>query len=81
MMTSSVNAIVGESDQNLSSALDSLSDYRVRFTSNNDNEYLLVNDDNNKKMKKILRPRSNQTHEFNRQLSTVHRKIDQFQVK
>jgi hypothetical protein len=72
------NAIVGRSDQNLSSALDSL---HVRFAKTNDDDYFLVPENENKKSRKILRRKSNTTDEFNRQNSTIHRKIDQFQVK
>ncbi len=72
------NAIVGRSDQNLSSALDSL---HVRFAKNNDDDYFLVPENENKKSRKIRRRKSNTTDEFNRQSSTINRKIDQFQVK
>jgi hypothetical protein len=81
MTTKNINAIVGKSDENLSGALDSLPDLHVHFARNTDDEYLLISDNNKKKMKKSLRYKSNSTHEFDRQISTMHRKIDQFQVK
>ena len=81
-MNRTINAIVGKSDQNISSALDSIPDVHVRFATNNENEYLLINDnDNNIKNKKNFRRKSNLTNEFDRQTSTIHRKIDQYQVK
>ncbi len=76
----SINAVVGRGDQNLSSALDSIPDLHVHFATNND-EYLLVPDNGNKKNKKSVRRKSSTTHEFDRQISVTHRKIDQFQVK
>jgi hypothetical protein len=78
LIMKNTNAIVGRSDQNLSSALDSL---HVRFAKNNDDDYFLVPENENKKSRKIRRRKSNTTDEFNRQSSTINRKIDQFQVK
>lgn len=80
-MNSSIDAIVGRNDQNISSALNCLADLHVGFVPKNDDEYALIPDSDNKKPKKILRHRSNITYEIDRQISTIHRKIDQFQVK
>ena len=71
-MRRSINTIAGKGDQNLSSALDVLPDLHVRFTTNNDND--------KKKTKKFFRNQSSIINEFDRQFSTIHRKIDQFQV-
>jgi len=80
-MKPSINAIVGRSDQNLSSALNSLDGFHVHFATINDDEYALIPDSDNKKTRKVLRRKSNMTYEIDRQISTIHRKIDQFQVK
>ena len=82
MRRKSINAIVGRSDQNLSSALDSLPDLHVRFTGmNTDYEYNLVSDQDNATVKKGLRKRSvPRTGGFEREVSVLSRKIDQFEV-
>ncbi|CAF3006428.1 unnamed protein product [Rotaria sp. Silwood2] len=74
------NAIVGKSDQYLSSALDVLPDLHVHFTTNTGDDYLLINDNERKKAKKVFRHQPSTINEFDRQLSTIHRKIDQFQA-
>ncbi|CAF3449980.1 unnamed protein product [Rotaria sp. Silwood1] len=79
-MKRTINAIVGKSDQNLSSAIDVLPELHVRFTTTNENESLLIDNNNKKNTKKIFRYQSTINSEFDRQLSTVHRKIDQFQA-
>ena len=80
-MKSSINAIVGRSDQNLSSALNSLTDIHVRFTTDNDDEHALLSHSENKRNKKAAKRRLNTTYDLDRQLSTTQSKIDQFQVK
>ena len=81
-MRKSVDAIVGRSAQNLSSALDSLPDLHVRFTGmNNDYEYNLISDQDDSTTKKGLRKRSvPRTGGFEREVSVLSRKIDQFEV-
>ncbi|UJR27150.1 hypothetical protein I4U23_008449 [Adineta vaga] len=79
-MKSSINAIVGRSDQNLSGALDSISDIHVRFAPNNDEEYALLSDSDKKHYKKVLKRRLHKTNDLDRQISTTPSKIDQFQA-
>jgi hypothetical protein len=80
-MKKSTRTIVGTNNQNLSSALDSIPSVHVRFTTNDDDEYQLIKDNDKKTTKKVLKRKSIATNEFDRQISTIHRKIDQFQVK
>jgi ankyrin repeat protein len=80
MTTESIHAIVGRGNQNLSSALDTLPELHVRFATNNTDEYLLFSDNDNNKNKKSVRFKSNTTYELDRQISTIHRKIDQYQA-
>jgi ankyrin repeat protein len=80
MATKSIHAIVGRGDQNLSSALDSFPEFRARFATNNTDEYLLLSDNENNKNKKPVRLKSNINYELDRQISTIHRKIDQYQA-
>jgi hypothetical protein len=79
-----INTIVGRSDYNLSGAIDSLSDIQIRLTTtnNNDDEYLLVPENENKKNRKnLLLRKSSMNNELERQTSSIHRRIDLFQVK
>jgi hypothetical protein len=77
-----INNVVGRSDQHLSSAIDSLSDIHVRLTmENNDDEDLLTSKNENKKIRKFLRRKSNVNDELERQTSSINRRFDLFQVK
>lgn len=80
MTTKNLYSIVGKGDQHLSSALESIPDLHVRFASNNDDQYTFIPENDQKKRKKSLRNKSNTPHEFDRQISTIDRKIDQFQA-
>jgi hypothetical protein len=75
-----INAIVGRSDQTLSSALDSIPDLQVRFAGNNENEYLLMPENGSGKGKKRMSKNAPSILEFDRQLSRRHQHIDQFQI-
>ncbi|CAF1272276.1 unnamed protein product [Adineta steineri] len=79
-MKSVTGKIAGGSDNNLSSALHSFSDLHVRFSSNNDEEFALLSDNGNKKVKKVTKRKSNLKSELERQESVTSRKIDQFQA-
>ncbi|CAF0887601.1 unnamed protein product [Adineta ricciae] len=79
-MKPSINAIVGRSEQSLSSALDSLTDIHVRFATDNDDGNALLSHSENKRNKKAAKRRSNTTYDLDRQLSTTQSKIDQFQA-
>lgn len=79
-MKRTINAIVGRSDQHLSSALDSLPDLHVRFAPRNEHEYTLVTDHEQSKGKRVIRRKSNLSPDFDRQASTTHGNIDQFEV-
>lgn len=83
-MRKSIQAIVGRSDENLSSALDSLPDHlHIRFTDMNPKyEYNLIKDqDENTTLKRGLRKRpAARTAEFERTTSVFQRTIDQFEV-
>ena len=72
-MRRSVHEIVGRSDQNLSSAVDNLPDIHVRFAPTTDYT-LTVNDDESSERGALLKVN------FNRQGSSINRKIDQFEV-
>ncbi len=77
-----INTIVGRSDHYLSSAIDSIPDLQIRLPiDNNDDEYLLTSENENKKTRKNLRRKSNMSNELDRQTSSIHGRIDLFQVK
>lgn len=83
-MRKSMQAIVGRSDQNLSSALDTLPDHlHVHFADMNpDYNYNLIVDHEDPTEKKGFRRKSTAAAaaEFDRQTSNLQRKIDQFEV-
>ncbi|CAF3400425.1 unnamed protein product [Rotaria socialis] len=79
-MQRSINAIVGISDNSVSSALNSLPDLHVRFATNDDAAYSLIPESDKKKVKKLSRLISTTAYEFDRQLSVRQRKTDQFQA-
>ncbi|CAF5171834.1 unnamed protein product [Rotaria magnacalcarata] len=79
-MQRSINAVVGISDNSVSSALNSLPDLHVRFAANDDAASSLIPESNNKKVKKLSRFNSTTAYEFDRQLSVRQRKTDQFQA-
>jgi hypothetical protein len=79
-MRRSSRGVVGKSDENLSGALDTLPDIQVRFATNNENDYLLVPENDNPQRKKFLRRKLNPNQEYDRQMSIIHKNVDQFQV-
>lgn len=80
-MKKSINAIVGRSDHNLSSALNSLPDLRVQFATNRNVEYSAVPDSDGKKSRKVLKRKPIASYMLERQFSSRYGKIDQYQVK
>ena len=76
-----INAIVGRSDHHLSGAIDSLPDIQKRLTTNNDDGYSLVPENQNRKGRKNLRRKSNNTNKLSRQTSAAYHRIDLFHVK
>jgi hypothetical protein len=79
-MDKSVRAIVGRSDRNMSSALDSLPRLYARTDLNNRHDYTLVSDREQVQSKKNPPQKSNVTTEFDREESNIHGKMDQFEV-
>lgn len=74
-----INTIVGQSDHQSSSGIDSIPDVQLRLIVHKDDEYSLVPENDNRRNRN-LRRKSNQSIGSDRQVPVFHRRIDLFQA-
>lgn len=74
-----INNIVGRSNQHLPNAIESISDVQHRLITNDDDEYSLVPENENRRSR-YFRRKSNLSTGSDRQIPIFHRRIDLFQA-